>query len=245
MQRFERIPHETVSVQHVKKGSAGGVVSDMPSTALALARKPSPAVDAMLRDAAKTLGVSVPIVQAVAAVESRGKGFLKSGRPTIRFERHIFYRRLAAHGLEPACFAKHSPGIIARRAGGNRGGELEQLRLKQASAIHTSAAHESASWEAFQIMGYHWRVMGYTSVQGFAADMHKSYAHQLRAFVRFISADSGLRSALRRKDWTDFARRHNGPGYAKNGYDVKLAVAYERLMRYHEKPHTSMASCFP
>ena len=116
------------------------------------------------------------------------------------------------------------------------GGELEHRRLKRASAIHTSAAHESASWGAFQIMGYHWRVMGYTSVHDFAADMHKGYAHQLRAFVRFISADSGLRSALRRKDWTDFARRYNGPEYAKNAYDVKLALAYERLMRSHHQP---------
>ena len=32
--------------------------------------------------------------------------------------------------------------------------------------------------------------------------------------------------------WGDFARRYNGPAYAENFYDVKLARAYKR---YAEK----------
>jgi hypothetical protein len=30
------------------------------------------------------------------------------------------------------------------------------------------------------------------------------------------------------KDWAKFARGYNGPGYAQNAYDVKLAQAYEK-----------------
>jgi len=110
------------------------------------------------------------------------------------------------------------------------GGELEHLRLQQAITLHASAAYESASWGAFQIMGYHWKTMGYASVDDFVAQMREGYAQHLGAFVRFIAADGGLRLALLKKDWTGFARRYNGPGYAKNAYDVKLAKAYDRLV---------------
>jgi hypothetical protein len=79
-------------------------------------------------------------------------------------------------------------------------------------------------------MGYHWKTMGYASVDDFVAQMREGYAQHLGAFVRFIAADGGLRLALLKKDWTGFARRYNGPGYAKNAYDVKLAKAYDRLV---------------
>src|SRR5690606_7984441 len=39
---------------------------------------------------------------------------------------------------------------------------------------------------------------------------------------------SPLLQPLRRKDWARFARLYNGPGYAQNRYDEKLAQAYAR-----------------
>lgn len=41
---------------------------------------------------------------------------------------------------------------------------------------------------------------------------------QLEAFARFVKL-TGLRPNLERKDWTGFAKRYNGPGYAQNHYD--------------------------
>jgi hypothetical protein len=38
-----------------------------------------------------------------------------------------------------------------------------------------------------------------------------------------------LLAALQSHDWAAFAKGYNGPGYAKNAYDVKLAEAYERF----------------
>ena len=46
------------------------------------------------KNAADKLKVEVPLVKAVTEVESSGNGFLKSGRVTILFERHVFYREL-------------------------------------------------------------------------------------------------------------------------------------------------------
>ncbi|MBO7165031.1 MAG: DUF3380 domain-containing protein, partial [Muribaculaceae bacterium] len=34
---------------------------------------------------------------------------------------------------------------------------------------------------------------------------------------------------LRRKDWSGFARRYNGPSYAKRGYHTKMANAYRKF----------------
>lgn len=52
-------------------------------------------------------------------------------------------------------------------------------------------------------------------------------AFQLDLFVRFIKGNK-WDVFLRNKDWGSFARRYNGPGYAQNKYDKKLAAAYEK-----------------
>ncbi|MEE8298899.1 MAG: N-acetylmuramidase domain-containing protein [Thermodesulfobacteriota bacterium] len=33
---------------------------------------------------------------------------------------------------------------------------------------------------------------------------------------------------LKKRDWANFARRYNGPGYKKNKYDEKLERAYNK-----------------
>ena len=45
--------------------------------------------------------------------------------------------------------------------------------------------------------------------------------------LRFIHANR-LTSLLHARDWAGFARRYNGPAYAKNRYDVRLAAAHAR-----------------
>lgn len=44
--------------------------------------------------AGKILSVEPATVRAIATVESNGSGFAKNGKPTILFERHIFYKEL-------------------------------------------------------------------------------------------------------------------------------------------------------
>ena len=43
----------------------------------------------------------------------------------------------------------------------------------------------------------------------------------------FLKAND-LTVPLRSRDWASFARAYNGPVYAKNKYDVRLAGAYEQ-----------------
>ncbi|WP_323073192.1 N-acetylmuramidase family protein [Mycetohabitans endofungorum] len=190
--------------------------------------------DADLQRAAHTLGVSMACIRAVNEVESRGAGFLPDGRPTILFERHVFWQRLKARQLDPAALTAKHPNIVAPVRGGYHGGAAEYTRLAIAAQIESVAAHESASWGAFQILGQHWARLGYASVDDFVDRMQANEAEQLDAFVRFVAADRRLLAALRGRRWVQFARLYNGPGYSRNLYDTKLAQAYRKYARATE-----------
>ena len=182
--------------------------------------------------AADTLGVELAAVMAVNEVESRGAGFHhggpRHGAPVILFERHIMRRRLQHHGINPAPHQRRYPNLVNATPGGYRGGLAEHDRLEAASSFHEAAAIESCSWGLFQIMGFHWKALGYASAHAWREAMRASEGHQLEAFVRFIETSPAIHAALRRKDWRDFARRYNGPAFERNDYDTKLAAAYRR-----------------
>jgi hypothetical protein len=210
-----------------------------PKTCAALAtgqRDPKHLALADLERAARTLDVPLACIRAVNEVESRGAGFLPDGRPVILFERHVFWKRLLARRIDPAPFAARQPDIVSLTRGGYRGGAAEYTRLASAESIDAGAAWESASWGAFQVMGYHWERLGYAGIDEFVACMDRGEAEHLDAFVRYIAADDALRRALGARQWAAFARTYNGPDYAANLYDVKLARAYDR---YASQPAAS------
>ena len=61
----------------------------------------------------------------------------------------------------------------------------------------------------------------------FVAAMEESEGRQLELFVRFIQGNKGDKY-LRTLDWSEFARHYNGPSYAQNQYDKRLAAAYKK-----------------
>lgn len=181
------------------------------------------------------LDVEEAAVKAVASVESNGSGLIKDNQgnliPKILFERHIMFQRLRDFTpIKSADMAAKYPDIVNPKAGGYKGGLSEHERLQRAVLIDRTTALESASWGAFQIMGYHWKVLGYASIQAFVNDMYTEQG-QLDAFVKFIKADGRLVKALKEKDWTTFARIFNGPAYKTNNYDVKMKDAYEKFSK--------------
>ncbi|NWB91601.1 N-acetylmuramidase domain-containing protein [Pseudomonas agarici] len=188
--------------------------------------------------AAQSLDLPLACLYAVNEVESKGQGFLDNGKPVILFERHIMYRQLTKvrhEGDDPSelkrqadLLATGNPAIINPKPGGYFGGTAEYQRLGSARLIDDTAALESTSWGAFQIMGFHWQRLGYVSVWAFAEAMQTSESQQFDAFVRFIETDPALHKALKARKWADFAKPYNGPDYARNLYDIKLQRAYER-----------------
>lgn len=186
----------------------------------------APAItDADIAKAAAELNVSPAHIRMVRKVESGGKSFDDRGRPVILFEPHIFHRRTAG---------KWSPSDFSYAAWRAKpypaGFDGRWAQMGKAAAHDEGAALESASWGLFQIMGFHWKALGYASVQDMVQAMTASEAGHLDALVRFIQVN-GLTGALRKcrpgdpDSCRDFARGYNGGGYAKNNYHAKMAKA--------------------
>lgn len=176
--------------------------------------------------ASERLGVPVAAIYALNEVESKGRGFLDNGKPVILFERHVMYKRL--QGPRAVELARLNPALVNPKPGGYIGGTAEHQRLAQARQLDDTAALESASWGAFQIMGFHWERLGYTNVQDFVDHMARSEPEHLEAFVRFIETDPTLHKALKALKWAKVAELYNGADYKRNLYDVKLERAFER-----------------
>jgi hypothetical protein len=181
-----------------------------------------------IEDAAKILDVEVAAIMAVNEVESRGHGFLDDGTPVVLFERHVMYRRLEEAGLDAKDLACRYPNLVNPARGGYHGGAQEWYRLKMARQIADVPAIESASWGQFQIMGYHWEALGFSSALQFVDAMSSTETVQLASFVRFIELDPALHKALKARKWGEFAKLYNGPAYKDNLYDARLAAAYGR-----------------
>jgi hypothetical protein len=174
--------------------------------------------------AATALSCEVAAIQAVCAVEAPKGGFLPDGRPTILFERHKF------HQFTKGRWSALQPGISNPVAGGyGASGKWQYDRLGEAALLDRDAALKSASWGKFQLMGFNHAAAGHATLQSFINAMYDSEGRQLDAFVAFILATPALVSALRRKDWTAFAKLYNGPNFAINAYDKKMAAAYREV----------------
>lgn len=180
--------------------------------------------------AALALAVSVAHVRAVDSVESNGNGFLPDGRVKVQFEPHVMFQRLEKHFGKDRALAelKAHPDLVALKAGSYQSADKEDKDMDRAvQLINRTCALESASWGAYQIMGYHWSTCGYPSLQAFVNAMQTAPG-QLDAFVRFVKADRRLVQALKAQDWATFARVYNGPNYAANRYDTKMAAAFAK-----------------
>jgi N-acetylmuramidase len=184
--------------------------------------------DADFARAAKELNVEVAAIRAVAEVEAAGAGFLPDGRPTILYEAHIFRQHCKGkhHDMVdrkgvPLSSASWNPKLYGAT------GANQHNRLEDAAKADWDAAHKAASWGTFQILGANHKVCGFDDVKGFVDAMNSGASAHLDAFVKFIKGNN-LDGALRRRDWAAFAKGYNGPAYAKNQYDKKMAAAYAK-----------------
>jgi hypothetical protein len=187
-----------------------------------------------IADFATERSLEVPVVRAVYGVEAGGTGFV-GVEPKILFEGHVFWRQLQRAGIDPRQHVRGHEDILFPNWNPKHysGGLAEHERLARAAAIDRSCALRSASWGLFQILGYHAESLGFPDVEAFVDDMTRSEADHLRAFGVFIATNryrgKTLLRLLQEKDWASFAAGYNGPAYAQNRYDVKLAEAYRKF----------------
>ena len=175
-----------------------------------------------LTAAATHIGVDPAVLWSVLLVETAGCGFLPDRRPDILFERHIFSSRTGRR------FDAAHPGISGSPGGYGQAGAQQYERLEEAIVCDRRAALESASWGLGQVMGFNASPAGFRDAEEMVMQTMRGEDEQILAMASFMRA-TGTHTALQRRDWTAFARRYNGPGFASNRYDEKLAAAYTSL----------------
>lgn len=188
-----------------------------------------------LKAAAQDLAIDLPTLCAVFEVESAGRGFHfvredkhYEFKPVILYERHVAFKRahLYLNSSDIRTFSRLFPADFASKAGGYHGGLSEYARVQSLLNRHLPAplVFESCSWGLFQIMGHHWQHLDFDSIDAFV-EHQRTEQGQLQTFVRFIQKNN-LQGFLKHQKWANFARRYNGPAYAKNQYDIRLARAF-------------------
>lgn len=185
----------------------------------------APAVtDAQLQELADFAEVSLNQLLAVAEVESSGGGYDSQGRPKILFERHKFHAATAGQ-FSVSSFSNPSSGGY---------GEDSWDKLGAAIATgYVDEAFQSCSWGKFQIMGFWFAAMGYTSaLESSWRCVISEYGHY-RLLVEYIKI-AGLLPEMRQistdpDDCRPFSKGYNGSDYESGGHHTKIAAEMERL----------------
>lgn len=189
-----------------------------------------------LVEIAEELKINFCVLSALCHVESKGDGFLQDGKPKMLFEAHVFWQELQRYGINPhtikglgdilsPIWSRH---LYAVGATPEARGQAEYQRLGRAIIIHKTAALRSASWGAFQIMGFNHTACGFAEVNDFVASQYNERG-QLKAFANLL-VSWNMKELINSLDWPKIAEKYNGLNYKKNGYDKKLQEAYEQCL---------------
>ena len=156
----------------------------------------------------------------VIITECSGEPFDSKGRIVIQYEGHTFYEALERRGINAEKIAMGHPSICYMkwsRKFYRPGTDDDYERLELAKQIHENAALESCSWGCGQVMGYHWKRLGFLDVQSFV-ESNLSALGQLKNFVKYIQTGPEL-GALQRNDMHAFFTFYNGIDYKQHHYD--------------------------
>ena len=182
-----------------------------------------------IRALAKRLGCTERQIKAVAKVESAGAGWDKSGLLTCLFERHYLFRRIK---VAVPFLSNPTPGGYTIDADGDGINDSWEKLADATMRWPMNIALECASFGRFQVMGAHWKALGYESVIEMVYGQTRTEAAQFEVFARYIEANH-LVGALRAVDGnpancTPLARGYNGKG--QKGYDGRIAQAFRMMV---------------
>lgn len=169
---------------------------------------------------AKELGVEVAAIKAVVKIEAGPKlqGFWAPGVPVANYAKVLFdkyNRKTKGRKIKDGKVPEGLTGYALK----------EWTSLTNARKINADAADMGTYWGMFQIGGFNYKLCGCESVEEMVKKICHSEFSQLEMFAVFIR-NSGMLESLQKKDWASFARKYNGPSYAKRGYHTRMAKEY-------------------
>lgn len=180
--------------------------------------------DEDFRIVAEQLGVEVAAIKAVVSIEagSNMKGFWLPGIPVINFDRAMYNRFRNSVPDKSGAKGESVPAGLTGYA------LQEWTLLINARKSNAQGALMGTFWGMFQIGGFNYKLCGCKDVNEMVKRMSYSEFDQLELFAKFIS-HAGMLQDLKNKNWAAFARKYNGPGYARRGYHTKMAKAYAKF----------------
>ena len=175
---------------------------------------------------ADELQIEKATIKAVVEIEAGTamKGFWAPGIPVINFDDRMFIRYKSKTLVTEAMAEERVPDGLTGYA------LKEWTQLINARKKNAIAANMATFWGMFQIGGFNYKLCGCESVNEFVRRIAYSELEQLQLFAIFIN-NTGLVEYLKKKDWSGFAKRYNGPSYARRGYHTKMAKAYAKYSK--------------
>ena len=155
-------------------------------------------------------------------VESGGRGFDKNtGKILIQFEPHWFRRHVPY--APSGAWSVNKVDVQSK----------EWVAFNNAFKINPEGAMKSASIGLGQIMGFHFKRLGFKTVGEMWDHAKKSLENQVWQIAKFIQTDPKLQMALKTGDWHTVASIYNGSGYkelakkyGREPYNISMAKAY-------------------
>jgi hypothetical protein len=174
------------------------------------------------------LGCTTRQLATIADVESKGGGWDKTGLLKCLWERHYLWRRVR---ISIPILSDPTPGGYTTDADNDGVNDSWENLANASMRFGFAISAECASFGKFQVMGAHWKRLGYPSVAEMVWGLSRTEEAHYELLARFIEAN-GLKSALAlggplKSSWTLFARGYNGAG--QQGYDQRMADAYRSL----------------
>lgn len=155
--------------------------------------------------------------------ETGGKAFNVDGKIIIQFE--------------PSWFRKQAPYAPSGAWSLNKVEvqSKEWIAFNSAFAISPNTAMMSTSIGLGQILGLHYKRLGYKTVGEMWDDAKTGVDRQIWQICKFIATDIKLQSCLLAHDWDGVATIYNGASYKKMAivwgrvpYDKTMAIAYAK-----------------
>jgi hypothetical protein len=172
----------------------------------------------VLQDEAQRLGLSAASLAGLMKMGSSGRAFDREGRLLVAFSPELFHRYWGKrHESVFASTFSFKPGFpgkddLFRPPGSSRmipfhhHPDREWEALDAAIQMAGFAALRSTCMGLGQIMGFNYHKSGFTSVEEMFERMALSARAQVEGWIQFIWRNSGTFSALKRRDYLEFAK---------------------------------------
>lgn len=165
-------------------------------------------------------GVPAAWMAAVRSVESRGNP------QAFRFEPGLFARKLRAAQDAARAEGRPIPGLDANGEPMPLPKGSTRAAFDAAYSISPALAVESTSWGLYQVLGGHGLALFGSPERFLARFQEDPELVSARMAIRWLQRSPKAVAAATANDYAAFARRYNGPNYAKTAYDAKLANAH-------------------